>query len=72
MGAELLNVALLLNPTDAYRLLNMGSGAAGSVSGMIGIAQSASLAPAMLIAALMVWVIVPLTTATLVFSRREL
>jgi Cu-processing system permease protein len=72
MGAELLNAALLLNPTDAYRLLNMGSGGAGSVSGMIGIAQNASVAPAMLIAALMVWVIVPLTAATLVFSRKEL
>lgn len=72
IGGGLLNAALLLNPTDAYRLLNLGAGGAGSVSGMAGIAENVSLGPAALIAALAIWVVVPLTAATLVFSRKEL
>lgn len=69
--AGLLDVLLLLNPTDAYRLLNLG-GAAGAVSGMGGIAGAASLAPATLLAALVAWAALPLAAAMLVFSRREL
>ncbi len=71
-GADLLNAALLLNPTDAYRLLNLGSEGASSVSGMAGVVENVSLSPAMLVAALAMWVIVPLAAATLVFSRKEL
>ena len=69
--ADLLNALLLLNPTDAYRLLNLG-GSAGSLSGMGALGDSAGLAPAMLVAALCVWIVVPLAAATLVFSRKEL
>ena len=72
VGAGLLNAALLLNPTDAYRLLNLGSEGASSVSGMAGVVENVSLSPAMLVAALAMWVIVPLAAATLVFSRKEL
>ena len=70
--AGLLNVLLLLNPTDVYRLLNIGSGGAGAVSGMGGIAQNFALSPAALAAALVAWTLLPLTAAALVFSRREL
>ncbi|MDP1730490.1 MAG: ABC transporter permease [Devosia sp.] len=69
---DMLNVLLLLNPADAYRLLNLGSGSVGSLSGMGGIAANAALSPAMLIAALAAWALAPLAAATLVFSRREL
>lgn len=72
IGGGLLNAALLLNPTDAYRLLNLGTGGAGSMSGMAGIAGNVGLDPTVLIAALAAWVIVPLAAATLVFSRKEL
>jgi Cu-processing system permease protein len=67
----LLNVLLLLNPTDVYRLLNLG-GAAGAVSGMAGPAGSHSIPPAVLLAALAAWIAVPLSAAVLVFSRKEL
>lgn len=67
----ILNAMLLLNPTDVYRLLNLG-GAAGAVSGMAGIASAAALAPAVLLAALAAWAAIPLAAAMLVFSRREL
>lgn len=67
-----LNVLLLLNPTDAYRLLNLGSGNAGSLSGLGGIAENVALGRSMLVSALAVWTLLPLVAATLVFSRREL
>jgi len=70
--ADLLNILLLLNPTDAYRLLNLGSGSAGALSGMGGIAENVALSPAMLTGALALWALVPLTAAVLVFSRKEL
>ncbi|MEC5322669.1 ABC transporter permease subunit [Aurantimonas sp. A3-2-R12] len=70
--ADLLNILLLLNPTDAYRLLNLGSGSAGALSGMGGIAENVALSPGMLTGALALWTLVPLTAAVLVFSRREL
>ncbi|KNY15153.1 membrane protein [Shinella sp. SUS2] len=63
----LLNALLLLNPTDAYRLLNLG-GEAGAISGMAG---AASLSAPALAAALVLWVALPLAAAMLVFSRRE-
>ena len=67
----MLNVLLLLNPTDAYRLINLG-GSAGAISGMGGVADIATLAPAVLLAALLAWAAVPLAAAIFVFSRREL
>ncbi len=70
--ADLLNILLLLNPTDAYRLLNLGSGSAGALSGMGGIAENVALSPGMLTGALALWALVPLTAAVLVFSRKEL
>lgn len=69
--AEMLDVLLLLNPTDAYRIVNLG-GAAGAVSGMGGIADHATLAPATLLAALLLWAAAPLAATMLVFSRKEL
>ena len=70
--AGMLNALLLLNPTDAYRLLNLGSGSVGTLSGMSGLAESASLSPFALVVALAAWALVPLVAATFVFSRREL
>lgn len=72
VSGGLLDALLLLNPTDVYRLLNLGSGSAGLLSGMGGIAQSSALTPAILVLALAGWTIIPLTIATVVFSRREL
>jgi Cu-processing system permease protein len=50
--ALLLDLLLLANPTDAYRLLNLGSGNAGALSGMGGIAAHTGLTAPALIAAL--------------------
>ncbi|MBS3651613.1 ABC transporter permease [Pseudaminobacter sp. 19-2017] len=72
IGGGLLSALLLANPTDAYRLLNLGSESLGALSGMGGVAENAALGPATLISALFVWALVPLAAAALLFSRREL
>lgn len=69
--AQTLNILLLLNPTDAYRLVNL-NGAAASIAGMGGVASHATVAPATLIAVLIVWIAAPLAAAMLAFARREL
>ena len=68
--AQALNVMLLLNPTDIYRIFNLG-GTASAIAGMGGIADQATLAPATLAAALLAWAAAPLAAAMLVFSRRD-
>lgn len=72
LSGGFLNTLLLLNPTDAYRLLNLGSGNAGSLSGLGGIAENVALGRSMLVSALAVWTLLPLAAAAMVFSRREL
>lgn len=69
--ALLLDLLLLANPTDVYRLLNLGAGNAGALSGMGGIAAHSGLTPPVLVAALVLWTVFPLGCATIVFSRRE-
>lgn len=71
ISAGYLDVLLLLNPTDIYRLLNLG-GAASVVSGMGGLADTVTLGSAALLAGLTAWIAAPLGTALYVFSRREL
>jgi Cu-processing system permease protein len=67
-----LNALLLFNPTDAYRMLNLGSGEASALSGLGGVAEHSGLNVGSLIAALAAWTIAPLALAAALFSRREL
>lgn len=71
LPAGLIDALLLANPTDAYRLLNLGSGSASALSGMGGIAGHTGLSAPVLVAALVLWTIVPLGCANFIFSRRE-
>jgi len=72
LPAGLLDLLLVVNPTDAYRLLNLAWGGAGPLAGLGGLAGHTALSPPILLVALSVWVIAPLTLATTIFSRREL
>ncbi|MDI4233250.1 ABC transporter permease subunit [Bradyrhizobium sp. Arg237L] len=73
MSGPVLNTLLLLNPTDIYRLLNLtGFANVSAFSGMAGLAGSATLSVRVLVAALALWTLIPLTAASLSFSRREL
>lgn len=68
----LLGWLLLLNPADAFRLLNL-TGFEGTrvMSGMAGLAEDVRLPPWTLLAGLAAWIAVPLGLAVLVFRRRE-
>jgi len=68
----LLNLLLLANPTDVYRLLNLGSGGARALSALGGVADHTGLSAPVLLAAFGFWTLTPLGFATLIFSRREL
>lgn len=68
----LLDFLLLANPTDAYRLLNLGNGGAAALSGMGGLAKTSILTGEVLLLALCLWVAAPLALASLTFSRREI
>jgi Cu-processing system permease protein len=71
--AEALNALLLLNPADAYRLLNLASSTDVSrYAGVAGLGASTSLGPATLLGALAAWTIAPLAAATAVFARKQL
>jgi Cu-processing system permease protein len=71
--AGILTWLLLLNPADAYRLLNLtGTANVSALAGMAGLAAEARFGPAVLVAALVLWAAVPLATAGAVFARREL
>ena len=72
IGARVLNALLIANPTDAYRLLNFGSGGAGALTGMSGVVGNATLSPVSLSLALALWTLLPLGASMLVFSRKEL
>jgi Cu-processing system permease protein len=73
MSAGVLNLLLLLNPADAYRLLNLTSHAdVSTFAGMAGVAGTASLAPSAMVGALVLWTVVPLALAALLLRRRQL
>ena len=73
ISAGVLNAILLFNPTDVYRLLNLtGFVNVSMFAGMAGLTQNTSLSAPTLLAALILWTLVPLGLAALAFSRREL
>lgn len=73
LDAGLLNWLLLLNPADAFRLVNLtGVPGISRFSGMSGLAEQARLTPPILLSAMLLWVVLPLGAAMTLFSRREL
>ena len=72
MTPEVVNLLLLLNPADAYRLFNLTGFANVSVfAGMAGLAETLRLPPALLLTALTAWIAVPLVLAAMLFQRRQ-
>jgi Cu-processing system permease protein len=69
--AGLLNLLLLLNPADAYRLINLtGDEAVAQVAGM-GAPVAAGVPISALYAALAAWMVLPLAAAIVIFARRQ-
>jgi Cu-processing system permease protein len=70
--ADVLNVLLLLNPADAYRLLNLTTWPdVSGFAGVAGLGARSGLGPGVLLGALAAWVVVPLAAATALFARRQ-
>jgi len=70
---EVLNALLLLNPADAYRLLNLASSTDVSrYAGVAGLGAGTSPGTGALIGALVAWTIAPLAAATALFARKQL
>ncbi len=70
--AGLLNVLLLANPADIYRLLNLtGFSNVGTLAGMAGLTGDVIFGKTALIAALLTWIAVPLLLAGVASSRRQ-
>jgi Cu-processing system permease protein len=66
-----LNLLLLLNPADAYRLINLtGDEAVAQVAGM-GAPVAAGVPISALYAALAAWMVLPLAAAIVIFARRQ-
>ncbi|HMN21212.1 MAG TPA: ABC transporter permease subunit [Ottowia sp.] len=73
VGARALNIALLFNPADAYRLYNLGATEGTAVySGMAGPGTASAPASGLLLAVLVAWVLVPLALAVLALRRRSI
>ena len=73
VGKRALDVLLLLNPADVYRLFNMtASGSVSVYSGMAGPGDPGALPPGAFLAILAAWIVVPLALAIVAFRRRPL
>ncbi|WP_417788856.1 ABC transporter permease subunit [Terasakiella pusilla] len=72
MNNDLLDLFLLANPADAFRLLNLTSTeTVRTLSGMAGLGANSALSSGVLFASLVGWICVPLCIAIGVFLRRE-
>jgi len=73
ISAGVLNILLLLNPADAFRVLNLtGSDSVSQFAGMAGLGGQVALTPGVLLGALVLWTVLPLTGAALLLGRRQL
>jgi Cu-processing system permease protein len=73
ISAGMLNILLLLNPADAFRVLNLtGSSAVSQFAGMAGLSQETGLTAGALLTALCLWTALPLAGAALLLGRRQL
>jgi Cu-processing system permease protein len=71
--ASWLNVILLFNPTDVYRLLNLtGFENIAMYAGMAGLSEQSTLSTGTLMLAQLLWIAVPFSLAALAFNRRAL
>ncbi len=73
IGALGLRALLLLNPADAYRILNLTAFAnVNLLSGMSGLAKDAQIGVPILVGDLLAWIAIPLIVAKASFERKEL
>lgn len=73
LTAPMVESILLFNPTDIYRLLNLtGYENTAMYAGMAGLTEQISLTLPVLLAAQLLWVIIPLLLAAWIFGKRQI
>jgi Cu-processing system permease protein len=73
ISTSMLDALLLANPTDVYRMLTLGGTTGVSAfAGLAGLSSAMTLGEPVLVAALLLWILLPLSFAAHAFSRREL
>ena len=71
--APLLNLILMFNPTDVYRLLNLtGYENVSMFAGMAGLSEQARIPLPVLFGVQALWILLPFSLAALAFQRRSL
>jgi Cu-processing system permease protein len=72
LSERLFNSMLLVNPADAYRLLNLSAfETTANLTGMAGVVSNGQATALASLTSLILWVIVPMFGAGLIFSRKE-
>jgi Cu-processing system permease protein len=73
LSEDIFPFLLLLNPADAFRILNMEAvSGTGLVSGMAEVASSAAISAPALWGSLILWTLVPLSCAILSFRKKDI
>lgn len=73
LGREWLPYLMLLNPCNAFRLLNLtGFEATQVYAGLVSIAQRELFSPSLLISVLLMWIVAPFSLAVWLMHRRPL
>ncbi len=73
LGSVLFSVLLMVNPTDAFRLLSLTASAGTRlVSGLVGLEGGAIPGPGLLLASLWLWIGAPLALTLWLFQRKEI
>lgn len=73
INAKMLELILLFNPTDIYRLLNLtGFENTAMYAGMAGVSGQIGLGKTVLLAAQLGWIVVPFALAAWAFNRRQI
>lgn len=73
LSQEIVEVLLLLNPADAYRLFNLtGFENVSQFAGTAGLTGKTQLGALVPLGVMLVWLVVPLTLASLIFKSKEI
>ena len=74
LSEDAFSAILLANPTDIFRMLNVGSagGDAALLSGTAGLSGNAGITPSVLWTSLVLWMLVPLGAAIALFRKKEI
>lgn len=73
LKANTVTALMMFNPADIYRMLNLtGSPDIAALAGMAGVSESVRMPASVLTGSLLMWSLIPIGLAIMVFRRREL